>query len=149
MMSLPRWLARFLPHRSQSGRRCRPGPVRARKCGSRPALHVECLEDRVTPSILTVSNLNDDSSPASLRAASAQANADGGGDTVVFAQGLSGTITLTQGPLEFTAGSGTTDLEGGSQITVSGNTQSQIFRVDVGASVRIGGLTLQEGAGSN
>jgi hypothetical protein len=47
------------------------------------------LEDRTLPSTFTVLNLND-SGPGSLRAAIAS-----GDDTIAFANGLHGTITLT------------------------------------------------------
>src|SRR4051794_41911936 len=56
------------------------------------------LEDRTVPSAFTVLNLNDGGA-GSLRAALAAADAHTGADTVVFAPGLRGTVTLTGGEL--------------------------------------------------
>src|SRR5262245_35891316 len=64
----------------------------------RTALRLEALEDRALPSTFTVLNLND-SGDGSLRAAVAAANANPGADTVAFASGVHGTITLTGGEL--------------------------------------------------
>ena len=65
-------------------------PVRA----GEPELRAErsALEDRLTPSTFTVTNLLD-SGPGSLRSAIGQANLAGQG-VVNFQRGLSGTITL-------------------------------------------------------
>jgi uncharacterized repeat protein (TIGR01451 family) len=89
-----------------------------------------------------VSNLNDDNSAGSLRAILAQANADGGGDTVVFAPGLSGTITLTGGELVLNQDV-TIRGPGAGRLTINGNA-NRIFEVDAG-HVTISGLTLTAG----
>ena len=61
------------------------------------------LEGRALLSTLTVSS-NSDSGPGSLRAAIAQANSDGGGDTILFASLFNSkqTIILTSGGLHLT-----------------------------------------------
>ncbi len=79
--------AAFLLRLSRSSRR-RPAPRTPRFV---PQLLR--LEDRTLPSTFTVMNLND-SGPGSLRAAIAS-----GDDTIAFAKGLHGTITLTSGEL--------------------------------------------------
>ncbi len=86
----------------------------------------------------------------SLRSAIAAANFDsifGVSDTIDFAAGLSGgTITLTQGPLELTVvANATTTIDGGGEITVSGNNASQVFLVDTGAQAILTGLAIESG----
>src|SRR5262245_41403174 len=56
--------------------------------------HLEALEDRALPSTFTVTNLFD-SGPGSLRAAITSGNTNPGADTIRFAGGLKGTITLS------------------------------------------------------
>src|SRR5262249_52478425 len=68
------------------------------------------LEGRALLSTLTVSN-TDDSGAGSLRAAVAQANADGGGDTIVFSSLFNAPQTITlSGQLELTGTTGTTTI---------------------------------------
>jgi hypothetical protein len=97
-----------------------------------------------------VSNLNDDGA-GSLRDAIVQANAAAGADTVTFAPGLSGTITLTSGDIDIDEA---VDIQGpgASTLAVSGDESSGIFYVatdeTVGAlrdPVTISGLELTEG----
>jgi hypothetical protein len=99
----------------------------------------------------TVSNLND-SGAGSLREAIANANAADGDDVVAFQTGLSGTITLTSGAIPVLYDGLDVQGPGPSQITVSGDDSSQIFRLynfDAnGEPVRISGLTLTDGDGS-
>jgi hypothetical protein len=92
------------------------------------------------PSTFTVSNLLD-SGAGSLRAAVAAA---GNGDTVAFAPGLHGTITLTSGQLA-TSNSVTIDGPGANRLSVSGNDASRIFDISGSAGVTISGLTITEG----
>ena len=66
---------------------------RGRKATGRP---MEALERRVLFSVYTVTNLND-SGPGLLRDAITQANLHPGANTVTFASGLNGSITLTTG----------------------------------------------------
>src|SRR5262249_27024072 len=104
---------------------------------------LEFLEDRSTPSTLTVLN-NLDSGAGSLRAAIAAAH---NGDTVVFASSLSGaTITLTSGEPAINE---RLDIEGfgAANLTVSGNDDSRVFDVVKStANVTIAGLTIAHGA---
>src|SRR5689334_15919422 len=80
------------------------------------------LEDRTVPSTFTVMNLND-SGPGSLRAALAS-----GDDTIAFAKGLHGTITLTSGELSI-ANSVTINGPGANKLSVSGNNTGRVFEV--------------------
>jgi hypothetical protein len=84
----------------------------------------------------------------SLREAISYANTLAGNNTITFDPSLDGqTITLTQGPLELTAGSGTTTIDGGGRIAVSGNDASLVFQIDSGATDVLSGLTVENGAG--
>ncbi len=79
-----------------------------------------------------------------------QANKDaaaGVSDTIVFNTSQMGTntITLSQGQLELTAGSGTTTINGNGQVTVSGNNASRVFSIAGSATVAISGLTIENG----
>lgn len=75
-----------------------------------------------------VTNLND-SGPGSLRQALLDANATLGFDTVTFAPGLTGTITLTSGEIPIVEHVNVLGPAGGG-ITVSGNNASRIFAID-------------------
>lgn len=84
-----------------------------------------------------VTNLNDDSSPGSLRAIIALANLDGASPhSIVFQAGLNGTITLAQGLgqgqipiLQQMTITGPTNGSGVPQVTISGNNSSRVFSV--------------------
>src|SRR5262249_46757700 len=120
------------PHRRR-GKRALPR--------QRTVLQLEALEDRTLPSTFTVLNL-DDSGPGSLRAAILAVNANPGADTVQFAPGLQGTITLssTNGELKITDDL-TINGPGASLLTVSGNSASRVFHVSNNSTVTIAGLT--------
>ncbi|MEG0975272.1 MAG: IPTL-CTERM sorting domain-containing protein [Comamonas sp.] len=95
----------------------------------------------------TVTNLND-AGPGSLRQALADANANSGADTIEFAVGLNGTITLTSGQLNV-SDSVTLQGPGPNLLTVSGNSASRVLYLYNGASlldVTISGLTISQGA---
>jgi hypothetical protein len=123
-----------------------------RQAARRVALNLEKLEDRITPTQITVLTNSDavQHTGTSLRDAIAQANTDAAGgisDTVVFDSSLSGTtITLGQGQLELSgAGTGMITIDGGGQITVSGNNASRVFQVDSGVQAVLAGLIIQNG----
>ena len=103
------------------------------------------------PATITVTTTSDalTHTGTSLRDAIATANVDaaaGFSEVINFAAGLNGdTITLTQGQLELTAGTGTTTINGGSQITVDGGGVSRVFQIDSGAQAILTGLTIQHG----
>jgi hypothetical protein len=90
----------------------------------RPCLEV--LEDRLCPAILTVTTLNDTSTAAatsgSLRQVLAQNVSDNGGDTIVFAAGLNGTMDLNKafGALSNGGKSVTIANPNGDTIAISG-----------------------------
>src|SRR5262245_26566383 len=109
--------------------------------GFRPvafAPRLELLEDRTLPSTFLVTNLND-SGAGSLRAGIAS-----GDDTITFARGLHGTITLTSGQLDVTS-SVTILGPGASKLAVSGNNASRVFEIAAGFDVSISGLTITHG----
>jgi hypothetical protein len=93
----------------------------------------------------TVTNTNDPGA-GSLRQAMIDANAHPGADSIVFAAGLKGTISLTQGELSIQSdvsitGPGVLDL------TVSGADRSRVFNVSSQPAGRatISGLTISDG----
>jgi hypothetical protein len=103
----------------------------------------------------TVSTTNDDApggtctATCTLRDALTAANADTSADTITFAGGLTGTITLTNGPLPISGSGGLTITGPGSgDLTVSGDDSSQIFDITTPdtSSVSITGLTLTDGS---
>jgi len=104
---------------------------------------VERLEDRTVPSTFTVQNLND-SGPGSLRAAITAANAYPNADEIEFANGLTGTITLSS-QLSITEDL-TIDGPGASDITVSGAGATRVFSVSGGTTdVTLADLTIADG----
>ena len=115
-------------------------------------LKVECLEDRFAPAGLVVTSASDPTilTAGTLRYAVNQANtdaADGISDTISFATTKMGTsvVTLQQGDLELRAGTGTTTIDGGGQVSISGGTKSGVFVVDSGADAVLTGLTIENG----
>jgi predicted outer membrane repeat protein len=139
-MSFTRWLRNWRSPwhlGTTAGKRRQAGRSRPAAC-FRPRL--EALEDRLTPSTLTVLN-NLDSGAGSLRAEITAAHK---GDTIVFAPSLDGqTITLTRGELLINK-----DLTiagpGAGALTVSGNNASRVFDV-AGGTVTLSGLTISNG----
>jgi predicted outer membrane repeat protein len=81
-----------LPFRRFAATQSRHRTASPRRKPSRLRLRIEALEDRLTPSTFTVTNLLD-SGAGSLRSAISQANLAGQG-VVNFATGLNGTISL-------------------------------------------------------
>ena len=106
-------------------------------------LSVLCLSaiaHSASATTLTVTNLND-SGVGSLR--QAISNAASNGDVIVFAAGVTGTITLTSGELFFTK-SLTIAGPGAANLTVSGNNTSRVFSV-LGGEIIISGLRIADG----
>jgi len=97
-------------------------------------------------STITVTSLADDGGPGELRAAINQANTDNDGDTITFANGLTGTIMLTSGLPTITA-SVTVQGPGAGVLAVDGAGAYRPFYIDApGASVAISGLAVQAGS---
>jgi hypothetical protein len=105
------------------------------------------VEQRVKASAMmatiTVMNTND-SGAGSLRQAIADAAS---GDTIDFAAGVAGTITLTTGELAINKNL-TINGPGAKVLTVSGNNASRVLRIDLGSTVTINGLTIANGNGA-
>lgn len=94
-----------------------------------------------------VTNLNN-AGPGSLRQAVLDANAAAGSDTISFAAGLTGTITLTSGPLSVSGGPLIIVGPGAANLTVSGNGTSGILFAQ-STDLSVSGLTLADGAAPN
>ncbi len=107
-------------------------------------LGVEALEDRTVPAQFWVTSNLDDGGAGTLRAAIAQANSSVGLDEIVFASGLSGSITLTGGQLTITDNLNITG-PGAVQLAVSGNHVSRIFEIGSGVTAAISGLNIRDG----
>jgi titin len=132
-------------------------PARHARPAVRPALEV--LETRLAPALLTVNTLQDGnpSNFLSLREAVTVVNNGsaagltaiqqaqvsgtiGTGDTIQFAVGPTGAITLTSGEIVIAHD---VTIDGAGVVAVSGNASSRIFRTN--ATVSIVGLTLTDG----
>jgi hypothetical protein len=113
-------------------------PYQRRRRSYRP--HLEPLEKREVPAVLTVTNLLDQGA-GSLRAAVVSAQ---DGDTIQFADGISGQITLTSGEIAIRH---SIDIKGpGAEvITVSGNHASRVFNISQNLTVSISRLTIAAG----
>ena len=108
---------------------------------------LEPLEPRrLLSASVVVTNLND-SGTGSLRQAILNAQSNGGDQTVTFQSGLSGTITLSSGLLEFSNAAADITIQGpeAGNLSVSGNQASSIFKIDSGVTATIIGLTLTDG----
>lgn len=121
-----------------------PGRANRRAVTLRSGLEYESLEGRAVLSTFVVQHLGD-TGPGSLRAAIEQANTQPGPDVIRFKAGLAGTIALTSGEL------GINDPvriqgPGESRLTVSGNLQSRVFRIDSrSGEVTLRGFTIADG----
>jgi hypothetical protein len=89
----------------------------------------------------TVTNLHD-SGPGSLRAAMEAAEANAGADEIVFADGVSGTITLAS-MLPIIRDPAGLIIDGGGDVTVSGNNAVTVFFVSRIADQQGGALSLR------
>jgi hypothetical protein len=115
----------------------------------RARLSLGRLEDRTTPSALTVTSLGDTGAAGELRQVIAQANDETnfpGEDTISFA--VTGTITLTAGELLIGSQIKVTG-PGAAALTISGNNTSRIFNINVTNPFAISGLTLTGGKSVN
>jgi hypothetical protein len=105
---------------------------------------VTVLESRALLSTLNVTNANDSGS-GSLSAAVAQANSDGGNDTIVFSSMFNTPQTITlSSPLTLTD-SATTSIvgPGADLLNISGGGAiPNVLELDTGATAQISGLTL-------
>jgi hypothetical protein len=138
------FLLRCLNWGSERNRNARMQPRRQQRQPTTARLSVEQLEDRTVPSTFTVLNLADSGS-GSLRQAVLTANATAGADTIAFAAGLSGTVTLQSGEMTITDDLGIGG-PGASQLTVSGNHLGRVFRMSGSTTaVAISGLTIADG----
>jgi len=103
---------------------------------------LEALEDRLTPSTLTVLNNTDTGvkGDGSLRGEILAANS---GDTIVFAPSVHA-ITLTSGALAVPT-SLAIQGPGSAKLTISGHGASRVFDINSGVSVTLSGLTVTDG----
>ncbi len=122
------WLSRFFG--SSDSWRGRQIPRRARRRPAPVRLAVEPLEDRAVPAVYLVDTLADDGI-GSLRQAVLDANDMPGADQVRFAAGLHGTFELENGEIAITDHL-TIRGPGSNRLTISGENQSRIFRIDNG-----------------
>jgi hypothetical protein len=90
---------------------------------------------------ITVTNLND-SGPGSLREAMEAAEANAGADEIVFADGVGGTITLAS-TLPVVRDPAGLVIDGGGDVTVSGNNAVTVFFVGRNADQQGGALSLR------
>jgi hypothetical protein len=84
---------------------------------------------------------------STLRDAITAANSDSNNDTITFASGLNGTITIAGSPLPAISHSGGLTIEGpgAGTLTVSGNNTFDVFLDSAGGAVTISGLTVTDG----
>jgi RHS repeat-associated protein len=118
----------------------------------RTSLRLEALEDRINPVTIDVFSNQDPATltPGTLRFALGQANTDaaaGLSDTINLHLDGS-TVTLTQGVLEMTPGSGTVTIAGLGNVAISGGGTQAMFQIDQGAQTALQGLTLENGHSS-
>lgn len=105
------------------------------------------LSDPADASTITVTSLGDNGGAGQLRAAITTANADGGGDTIAFPSGLSGTIVLNSALPTITQ-SMTIECPSGLSVAIDGSNKFQIFDIDGGKTaitVAISGIIMQRG----
>ncbi len=91
-----------------------------------------------------VTNTND-SGEGSLREAIDQANANPGGDTILFNVGRSATITLSSKLPKITDSSGLAIDGGNASITISGDLKARVFEVDTTGKLALNKLTVDQG----
>jgi hypothetical protein len=128
---------------------------RVRSLRQKIRLHLELCEERLLPSIFTVTDLGDSGLGSDLqgdlRYCITQANANAAHiNQIVFQADLTGTVRLAQGALSITKEL-VIDGPGQDLLTISGNGQSGVFYVSQSAEhengVFIAGLTISGGTG--
>jgi hypothetical protein len=162
-MSLTNWLPNLRTAIesacSRRGGRSTAGRLRRR-------LTLNALEDRLAPALLTVTNLSDDTNGdtssisalinnpgadgISLREAVVASNNTSEPNSITFAPGNVGEITLTHGQLGITNPAGnvyplTITGLGAGNTTIDANHGSRIFYIVRGAAATLDGLTLTNG----
>jgi hypothetical protein len=137
-MSLITWLQNRT--RGFAGQRRAAHRSPRRQTAFRPRLEV--LEGRDVPSTLTVRTLSDNGGGATLRNEIAIAQS---GDTIVFANGLTGNIQLNQGELYINKN---LDIEGpgAKNLAIKGGL-SRVLEVAASVQVTLSGLTIEGGDG--
>lgn len=133
-------------------------PWKAARSRTTRRLRLEPLEDRRLLAVFTITNLDDGpvnaphDLPGSLRQAIYDANANPGADQIVWQDGLTGTITLTDGELLITDDVTVTGL-GDAQTTVDAAGNSRVFNIDDGAAslltVQIEAMTITGGSAAD
>jgi predicted outer membrane repeat protein len=139
-MNLPYAHSPFSPNKNASPRRRTRRSTRSATSPTR----IESLESRLLFSAYTVTSLADDGSAGTLRAVVAQVNLDSSPDTITFASGLSGTMSLTS-QIELSGADVSVAGPGASSITIDGGGATSLFRVDYGINVSFSGLTFANG----
>ena len=130
--------------------RLRPGARAFNLKRRRVSARLEQLEPRRLLATIIVNTGNDETTPdstLSLREALAYVNTISpvDGDTIAFAAGLTGTITLTQGPLPAIAADVAIIGPGANLLSIDGYNGSSILSVQVGSKVILSGLSLVDG----
>ena len=97
---------------------------------------------------IVVLNTNDDENEGSLRSAIEDANFCTDVNTITFAPGVSGTVTLSLGALSITHPVVLIG-PGANQLTIDGNSNSTVFTVSSGVNTTIAGLTISHGTGNS
>jgi predicted outer membrane repeat protein len=112
----------------------------------RPLL--EQMESRMLLSTYTVTSLADPTvlTNNTLRWAVQQADAAAGASTIAFQAGLSGTINLTQGPLNLTGPNTTITGPGAGTLLLSGAGLNEVFLLTTGSTAAISGVTIENGS---
>jgi len=109
-------------------------------------LWLQRLEERLPPTVFTVTNAND-SGAGSLRQSILDANAVSGADEIVFDAAFAQpqTIPLTSGEITITSPLVVTG-PGAEKLTISGNQLQRILKIDQAAStITLTGLTFKDG----
>jgi hypothetical protein len=177
-MSFTSWVRNLRSHARRVGRISNPSHRQTARATNRFRPHLEVLEDRLTPSTLTVNALADNitdtnvltlrdavmlvdngGNPAALGQASMPsgwssqiAGSFGSNDTIQFDPSLLAptqqTITLSGSEL-LLGQSVSINGPGASQLAISGQNLSRVFEVAARATDTISGLTIEKGVDAN